>query len=55
VFSGRFVGAEEAHAIGLIDELTAPDGVYEAALTWAGRFGDYPPDVLAAAKATFGG
>lgn len=55
VFSGRFVGAEEAHEIGLIDELTAPDAVYEAALAWARRFDEHPPHVLAAAKAAFGG
>jgi len=54
VFSGRFVGAEEARAIGLIDELAAPDGVYEAALAWAQRFGEHSPQVLAAAKAAFG-
>ncbi|WP_422749757.1 enoyl-CoA hydratase [Mycobacterium sp. WMMD1722] len=53
VFSGRFVGAEEAREIGLIDELTAPDGVYEAALGWARRFDEHPPHVLAAAKAAF--
>src|SRR5690606_5513067 len=32
VFSGRFVGAEEALGIGLVDEMVAPDHVYEAAL-----------------------
>ncbi|KUI24618.1 enoyl-CoA hydratase [Mycobacterium sp. IS-1742] len=55
VFSGRFVGAEEAHALGLLDELAAPDGVYDAAVAWARRFTDYPPQVLAAAKASFAG
>lgn len=55
VFSGRFVGAEEAHTLGLLDELAAPDGVYDAAVAWARRFADYPPQVLAAAKATFAG
>lgn len=53
VFSGRFVGAEEALALGLIDQMVAPDGVYDAALTWAQRFVEHPPQVLAAAKATF--
>jgi enoyl-CoA hydratase len=53
VFSGRFVGAKEALAIGLIDEMVAPDHVYDAALAWALRFVDYPARVLAAAKATF--
>ncbi|MDY6995169.1 MAG: enoyl-CoA hydratase [Actinomycetota bacterium] len=53
VFSGRFVDAREALDMGLIDQLVAPDGVYDAALSWAGRFLDYPPSVLAAAKAAF--
>ncbi len=53
VFSGRFVGAAEAHTLGLLDELAAPDGVYDAAAAWARRFADYPPQVLAAAKAAF--
>jgi enoyl-CoA hydratase len=53
VFSGRFVDAKEALALGLIDEMVAPDGVYDAALAWAKRFVDYPPEVLAAAKASF--
>lgn len=55
VFSGRFVGAQEAAAIGLVDELAAPDAVFEAALTWARRFGEHPPQALAAAKAAFWG
>jgi enoyl-CoA hydratase len=55
VFSGRFVDAKEAQALGLIDEMVAPDGVYDAAVAWARRFLDYPPQVLAAAKATFTG
>jgi enoyl-CoA hydratase len=53
VFSGRFVDAKEALALALIDEMVAPDGVYDAALAWAKRFADYPPQVLAAAKAAF--
>ncbi|MDV3127097.1 enoyl-CoA hydratase [Mycobacterium sp. 21AC1] len=51
VFSGRFVGAEEALTLGLIDEMVAPDHVYDAALAWARRFADQPVEVLAAAKA----
>lgn len=54
VFSGRFVGAPEAQQMGLIDEMVAPDHVYDAAVAWAGRFADYPPQVLAVAKASFG-
>lgn len=51
VFSGRFVAAEEALRLGLIDEMVAPDGVYDAALAWARRHTDASPHVLAAAKA----
>jgi enoyl-CoA hydratase len=51
VFSGRFVDAEEALALGLIDELVAPDDVYDAAATWARRFLGGPAQALAAAKA----
>jgi enoyl-CoA hydratase len=53
VFSGRFVGAEEALALGLVDELVAPDHVYDKARAWARRFLDMPADALAAAKAAF--
>ncbi len=51
VFSGRFVDAEEALGLGLIDEMVAPDDVYDAAAAWARRFLDGPPRALAAAKA----
>jgi enoyl-CoA hydratase len=51
VFSGRFFDAEEALALGLIDERVAPDGVYDAAAAWARRFLDGPKQALAAAKA----
>ena len=50
VFSGRFVGAEEALELGLVDELVGPDGVYDAALAWAVRFVDAPAAAVAAAK-----
>jgi enoyl-CoA hydratase len=53
VFSGRFVGAEEALAMGLINETIAPDHVFDAALVWARRFADFSPAALAAAKASF--
>jgi enoyl-CoA hydratase len=55
VYSGRFVDAEEAAALGLIDELVAPDGVYDAAAAWAQRFVGAPPAALAAAKAVIDG
>ena len=51
VYSGRFFDAEEALALGVIDDMVAPDDVYDAAVAWAGRFVDGPPDALAAAKA----
>ncbi len=51
VFSGRFVDAEEALALGLVDQLVAPDDVYDAAAGWARRFLDGPRQALAAAKA----
>jgi enoyl-CoA hydratase len=51
VYSGRFFDAEEALALGLIDEMVAPDDVYDAAVAWAGRFVEGPAYALAAAKA----
>jgi enoyl-CoA hydratase len=51
VYSGRFVDAEEARVLGLIDEMVAPDDVYDAAANWAGRFLEGPQYALAAAKA----
>jgi enoyl-CoA hydratase len=54
VFSGRFVDAKEALALGLVDQLVAPDAVYDAAVAWAERFVGRPTRVLAAAKASFG-
>lgn len=55
VYSGRFVDAEEARELGLVDELVAPDAVYDAAAAWAQRFVDAPPAALAAAKAVIDG
>jgi enoyl-CoA hydratase len=52
-FSGRFAGAPEALQLGLLDELVAPDHVYDAAVAWAQRFVDVPAQALAAAKAAF--
>jgi enoyl-CoA hydratase len=51
VFSGRFVDAREAAALGVLDELVAPDHVFEGAMAWAQRLVDAPAEALAAAKA----
>lgn len=51
-YSGRFFDAEEALALGVIDDMVAPDTVYDAAMSWAGRFLDAPRQALAAAKAS---
>ncbi len=51
-YSGRFFDAEEALALGVVDDMVAPDGVYDAAISWASRFVDTPPQALAAAKAS---
>lgn len=51
IFTGRFVDADEALAIGLVDEVVAPDEVYNAARRWAGQFTNGPAKALAAAKA----
>jgi enoyl-CoA hydratase len=55
VFTGRFVGAEEALAIGLVDKVVAPDEVYDAALAMVQRFTDGPALALRAAKAAVDG
>src|SRR5579859_493938 len=50
VFTGRFVAAQEALAMGLADRVV-PDGeVYQAALELAGRFASGPAIALRAAK-----
>lgn len=54
-FSGRFVGAKEALGLHLVDELVAPDHVFDAALVWANRFVDAPAAALAGAKALIDG
>ncbi len=50
IYSGRFVGADEALALGLVDQVVAPDGVYEAALAMVGRYVGGPAYALRAAK-----
>jgi enoyl-CoA hydratase len=55
VYTGRFVDANEALAIGLVDEVTAPDDVYAAARRWAEQFAAGATRALAAAKAAIDG
>jgi enoyl-CoA hydratase/carnithine racemase len=50
IFTGRFVGAQEALNIGLIDQVVAPDDVYTAAVEWAAQFANGPAYALRAAK-----
>ena len=50
IFSGRFVDAAEALAIGLADQVVADGQVYEAACALAARYAVGPPMALAAAK-----
>lgn len=52
IFTGRFVPAEEALAIGLVDRLCPPDQVYAEAVAWAGRFVGAASYALRAAKET---
>jgi enoyl-CoA hydratase/carnithine racemase len=49
-FTGRFVGAEEALRIGLVDQVVAAEGVYDAARAWAEQFVSGAAYALRAAK-----
>ncbi len=50
IFTGRFVQAEEALAIGLVDRVFPADRVYEEAVTWARQFSGAASYALRAAK-----
>jgi enoyl-CoA hydratase/carnithine racemase len=52
IFTGRFLDAQEALAIGLIDEVVEDVDTYEAATRLAGRFHAGPPLAINAAKQT---
>lgn len=52
IFTGRFVQAEEALAIGLVDRVVAADKVYEEAVAWAGQFAGAASYAVRAAKET---
>jgi enoyl-CoA hydratase len=49
-FTGRFVAADEALAIGLVDEVVPAEEVYDAAVRWASQFAGGPAFALRAAK-----
>jgi enoyl-CoA hydratase/carnithine racemase len=51
ILTGRFVGADEALAIGLVDRVVAPEAVYDEALAWAAQLARGPRLALQAAKA----
>ena len=50
IFTGRFVGADEALRIGLVDQVVASADVYRTARAWAVRFANGPAYALRAAK-----
>lgn len=50
IFSGRFVKAEEALAIGLVDRVVPADEVYSQAVEWASQFVKGATLALRAAK-----
>ena len=52
IFTGRFVKAEEALEIGLVDRVVAPDAVYAEAVEWAAQFTGAATYALRAAKET---
>jgi len=50
IFTGRFVKADEALAIGLVDKVVPADQVYAEAVAWATQFAHGAPYALRAAK-----
>jgi enoyl-CoA hydratase/carnithine racemase len=50
IFTGRFVKATEALAIGLVDQVAPAEGVYDAAREWAGQFTGAASYAIRAAK-----
>ena len=50
IFSGRFVAAEEALAIGLVDRVLPAEQVYDEAVTWASQFAGAATYAVRAAK-----
>ena len=50
IFTGRFVDAQEALSIGLVDQLHPAEDVYAKAVEWASQFVNGPKLALSAAK-----
>jgi enoyl-CoA hydratase/carnithine racemase len=50
IFTGRFVAAEEALRMGLVDKVVPAAAVYAEAVSWASRFSSGPAYALRAAK-----
>ena len=50
IFTGRFVKADEALSLGLVDKVVPADEVYAAALAWAGQFTSAASLAIRAAK-----
>jgi enoyl-CoA hydratase/carnithine racemase len=50
IFTGRFIGADEAQAIGLVDQVVPAADVYDTACGWAANFANGPAYALRAAK-----
>jgi enoyl-CoA hydratase/carnithine racemase len=50
IFSGRFIKADEALAIGMVDRVVAPEAVYDEAVAWASQFTGAAAYALRAAK-----
>jgi enoyl-CoA hydratase/carnithine racemase len=55
IYTGRFVNADEALEIGLVDAVVPADKVYETALAMAAKFAKGPARALGAAKAAIDG
>jgi enoyl-CoA hydratase len=51
LLSGRVMNADEAHALGLVNRVTAAGSALEAALASAHEIARQPPDVVRAVKA----
>ncbi len=52
IFTGRFVKADEALAIGLVDKVVPAEDVYTEAVKWASQFANAATYALRAAKET---